>query len=286
MPRQPNCLPWPTSRARSKQECLQAYYVHNNLGNALKDKGRLDEAIAEYHEALRLKQDYPEAHNNLGFTLAKKGQLGEAIAQYQEALRVRPDFVGARNNLRQAELLARLAGRLPGLLEGKDQPKDAADRVALAQFFQLHRQYTAAVRLYGDGFTAEPALAEELGLPGSRYDAACAAILAGSGQGEDAKSLDDTERTRLRRRALEWLRADLAAWQKLLDKEPDKARAAAAQELAHWLEDTDFAGVRGEQALAKLPAAERADWQKFWQEVEALRQRAARPPDKAADFHP
>jgi hypothetical protein len=44
--------------------------------------------------------------------------------------------------------------------------------------------------------------------------------------------------------------------------------------------------VRGEQALDKLPPAERSDWQQLWKEVEALRQRAARPPDKAAAPRP
>jgi hypothetical protein len=45
-----------------------------------------------------------------------------------------------------------------------------------------------------------------------------------------------------------------------------------AAENACILEDTDFAGVRGEQALDKLPPAERSDWQQLWKEVEVLRQ--------------
>jgi len=36
------------------------------------------------------------------------------------------------------------------------------------------------------------------------------AALAAAGQGEDAAKLDDKERTRLRKQALDWLRADLA----------------------------------------------------------------------------
>jgi hypothetical protein len=68
------------------------------------------------------------------------------------------------------------------------------------------------------------------------------------------------------------------AWQKLLEKEPDKARAAVAQQLTHWLEDPDFAGVRGPEALGRLAEAERRDWQKLWDDVEALRQRAAPHP--------
>ena len=36
----------------------------------------------------------------------------------------------------------------------------------------------------------------------------------------------------------------------------------------HWLTDPDFAGVRGGDALAKLPDAERQKWQKIWADVE------------------
>ena len=39
--------------------------VYNNLGNALKDKGQLDEAIAAFRQAIALKPNYPEAHSNL-----------------------------------------------------------------------------------------------------------------------------------------------------------------------------------------------------------------------------
>jgi hypothetical protein len=48
------------------------------------------------------------------------------------------------------------------------------------------------------------------------------------------------------------------------------------QRMQHWLQDTDFNGVRGAEALGRLPEAERGDWQKLWDEVEALRQRAAK----------
>src|SRR5262249_10876190 len=39
--------------------------AHHNLGNVLMAKGRLDEAIDEYREAIRIQRDYPEAHCNL-----------------------------------------------------------------------------------------------------------------------------------------------------------------------------------------------------------------------------
>jgi hypothetical protein len=37
--------------------------------------------------------------------------------------------------------------------------------------------------------------------------------------------------------------------------------------MQHWLKDTDFAGVRGPEALAKLPETERRAWQKLWSDV-------------------
>jgi tetratricopeptide (TPR) repeat protein len=290
--------------------------AHNNLGIALQAKGRLDEAIAEYREALRLKKDYPEAHNNLGVALKHKGLLDEAIAEYREALRLKPDYPAAHCNLgkallrqgrfkdaansirrghelgsrspgwrypsaqwlRQAEQLAELNDRLPAVLEGTDQPKDAAERVGFAQLCQEHRKrYAAAARFFEEAFASQPALADDPA-SGRRYNAACAAALAGCGQGQDAASLEDQERARLRQQALDWLHADLGAWRKLLDKDPDKARPAVAQQMQHWLVDPDFAGVRGEAALGKLPEAERREWQKLWEEVEALKRRAADSP--------
>ena len=90
----------------------------------------------------------------------------------------------------------------------------------------------------------------------------------------------------MRRQALKWLRADLEAWGRLLDKEPDKARAAATvtEVLQHWLADTDFSGVRGPAALARLPEAERQGWQKLWDDVADTLARLQRktPPEKKA----
>jgi hypothetical protein len=62
-----------------------------------------------------------------------------------------------------------------------------------------------------------------------------------------------------------------------VEKGPVQSRATVQQQLQNWQQDTGLAGVRGD-ALAKLPEAERQPWQKLWIEVEALRQRAAKPP--------
>jgi hypothetical protein len=58
------------------------------------------------------------------------------------------------------------------------------------------------------------------------------------------------------------------------------------RQLQHWLKDDDFAGVRVSESLFRLPEAERKAWQKLWEEVETLRQRAATQPKTASSARP
>jgi len=54
---------------------------------------RLDEAIQEYREAIRLEPNLPESHYNLGNALARiPGREQEAIAEYSISLRLKPDL--------------------------------------------------------------------------------------------------------------------------------------------------------------------------------------------------
>jgi hypothetical protein len=70
----------------------------NNLGNLLKETGRLEEAKENYTKALTLNPNYAEAHNNLGFTLQQVGKLDEAEASYTKALTMKPDYTEALYN--------------------------------------------------------------------------------------------------------------------------------------------------------------------------------------------
>jgi Flp pilus assembly protein TadD len=73
--------------------------VHNNLGSALAQKGSLDEAIPHFQKALEIRPDYGEACYNLGTALLQRGDVNEAIARYQTALQINPDSAAVRNNL-------------------------------------------------------------------------------------------------------------------------------------------------------------------------------------------
>ena len=76
-----------------------SFMAHNNLGVALRSKGDLDEAIAEYRAAVRLHPDFYLPHTNLGLALESKGDLDGAIAEFREAIRLKPDHAMAHTNL-------------------------------------------------------------------------------------------------------------------------------------------------------------------------------------------
>src|SRR5262249_48596630 len=71
--------------------------AHENLGHALADEGRWDEAIGHYQRALKFQPDDHEVHNNLGAALAGTGKLDEAVQHYKRAIQLKPDYVGPRN---------------------------------------------------------------------------------------------------------------------------------------------------------------------------------------------
>ena len=65
------------------------------MGNALKEQGKLEEAIENYTKALSIKPDYAKAYNNMGNALKEQGRLEEAIENYTKALSIKPDYVEA-----------------------------------------------------------------------------------------------------------------------------------------------------------------------------------------------
>jgi hypothetical protein len=81
-----------------------------------------------------------------------------------------------------------------------------------------------------------------------------------------SSDLDATSRAAFRRQARGWLRAELEA-RRRLEQELEKTGWTVAGNLEFWLLDPDFAGVRGADALARLPEAERQEWQELWTDV-------------------
>jgi serine/threonine protein kinase/Flp pilus assembly protein TadD len=80
------------------------------LGLALKANGKLDEASAQFEEAIRLDRNYPNPHVNLGNILLMRKQLNQARAHYERAIAINPQDEIARRNL---ELVLQEQGQTP-----------------------------------------------------------------------------------------------------------------------------------------------------------------------------
>jgi Tfp pilus assembly protein PilF len=249
--------------------------AHNNLGNALAEKQQLDAAIEEFRKAINLDPEYATPHGALGAALLRLGHLAEAREANRRCLDLlRPDDPKRRlvtRQLQQCERFIALEHKLPTILEGKDKPANDAERLALAQLCQqpYKKQYAASYRFYADAFAHDAKLADDMQQQ-HRYNAACAAALAGCGQGNDAANLDAQERARLRQRAVAWLRADLAYRGKHAQSAKPGDRELVRKAMLHWQQDPDLAGLRDRESLKKLPAEEREACAKLWADAVEL----------------
>ena len=133
--------------------------AHNNLGFALLQAGRPQEAMGHFEQALRVTPDYFDARNNLGFALLEAGRPQEASTHVEQALRIEPNSPQANYNMGRVLFQT---GRLQEAIEydqravrlKPDFPEAQYDLgVALAQAGQLQEaigHYQQALRLKPD----------------------------------------------------------------------------------------------------------------------------------------
>ncbi len=169
---------------------------------------------------------------------------------------------------------AALDARLAAVLEGKGSAGNSAQRIELASRAYETARPAASARLFAEAFLNDPTLVDDRQAQHA-YNAACAAALAGSGGGKDLPPPDELARAKLRGQALGWLKAELAAWARVLDGGTLKSNGLVSQTLKHWKTDADLAGIRDGKELAKLPEAERAASRALWKDVDQLLAKAA-----------
>ncbi len=96
--------------------------AHGSLGVVLDERGRYEEAIVHFGEALRINPRLAYAQNNWGIVLARQGRWTEAVQHYEEALRIDPRYAEAHLNM--AVALQRL-GRYAEAQQHTEQARSA-----------------------------------------------------------------------------------------------------------------------------------------------------------------
>jgi tetratricopeptide (TPR) repeat protein len=115
--------------------------LSNEIGLIRARQGRMDQAVELFAEAARLEPDWFDAHRNLGSALHELGRLDEAAASYEIALRFRPRDQGTIHNLALAYVLLRedaKAADLLGLLRNLS-PEAGAELAAQIQRVEANR---------------------------------------------------------------------------------------------------------------------------------------------------
>jgi len=136
--------------------------AYNNLGNAYRELGKLDESIKCYRTALALKPDHPHAYNNLGNSLKDQGMIRDAIHCYVTACRLMPKFAAAHSNL--ASILKE-QGRVDQALQHYREALTIEPRFAdawsnMGNAFKDLNRLDDAIRCYATAIRLKPRFAD------------------------------------------------------------------------------------------------------------------------------
>lgn len=134
------------------------FYRLYDFAYELTEKGKIDEAVAEWRRALALDPADAKARTNLGALLLRQGQVPAAEAEFRRALQAKPDSVEARNNL---GLVLLQTGRPADAAREFEQslqldPTSMEALVNLGGAHLMQRQYEAAVNDLRAAMRLEP----------------------------------------------------------------------------------------------------------------------------------
>ncbi|HEY2761287.1 MAG TPA: tetratricopeptide repeat protein [Pirellulales bacterium] len=81
------------------QKNPDCWLAENNLGIALAEAGKLEQALPHFQTALALKPDYAWAEYNWGLALFNAGRTTDTIQHFQQAIKLDPNFFNPHYNL-------------------------------------------------------------------------------------------------------------------------------------------------------------------------------------------
>ena len=240
--------------------------VHVDYGLNCLGQGNLDEALAAFERARQAKQPPPVSGLLLGKTLMLKGEFSRAQLTLGVA-----SLQLAANDPATKELLPEVVNRCTALFAlvphqgeiqaGRHPAANATEALDCALFCAFTQHHSTAANYFQRAFTERPTLLEEPEVP---LIAARAALGGGGESGTAAESVV------FRRLALQWAEAALAGWQKNGHSWAEKSLIIGGLPRI-WRHHPEFAGVQSPAARSNLPAAERLEWERFWDAADAFR---------------
>lgn len=221
------------------------------------------EIVKFCNELIAIQPKHPGGYDLLGKYYLQAGDHRSALARLRKAkVLMSPDYPGRivlEMQVTALEAKARWEGKLPAVLRGEIKPKNRAEVAELAGYCAtFEKKFARATRFVTDGIKADPKLLDNWFQVASF---AGWAVQAGAGNGADGADLTPARRAEFRRQALAWMR-------ETTKRAGKRATASMGFSLTT---NRDFAPVRDAKELAKLPAAERAEWEKLWAEVKPPR---------------
>jgi Flp pilus assembly protein TadD len=138
------------------------FLAHYNLGALLQMRGKLDEAIASYQQALKVEPNNPTAHNSLAAALLMQDRIPDAIEQLRQTLRIDSSYGNAHYNL------ARALAATGDLTEAETEysiflrakPDDAPAQAGLGTIYFKQRKFPEALACFRRAAALDPSNAD------------------------------------------------------------------------------------------------------------------------------
>ncbi len=132
--------------------------VHTNLGVALAEAGRFEDAIPHFEASLRMQPNSARTYYNLAVAHERLDEPDVAVRQYEQALELDPEYADAANNLGRI-LLNR--GEIPGARAHFEhalrvEPQHLMARINLGDAFTAEHQWDEAASVYGEALRILP----------------------------------------------------------------------------------------------------------------------------------
>jgi eukaryotic-like serine/threonine-protein kinase len=252
--------------------------THFSRGRVFRQMNRPADALTAFNEAARLDPEAPDVQESVALALRVLGRFEESLPAMKRAHDLASKIPGRWPNSAKAvsdcEKLVRFDRALAATQRGEAPPADGLERVGVAEFCMIWKRMPAtALRLWTSLFD-ERFFTSERDRAIQMANAATAAACVAAGNGHDVPKLNDAEKARHRKQALDWLTAALNTWSKVVDEGAPSDCARIATRMKAWEDDADTASLRNEAALSKLPKPEQDACRKFWADVAALKGRA------------